>query len=129
MIERMRERLPLIRPLLVPLILYIGAMVLVMFFLDAYSDSPWRYAVVLAPMVPGVWLALGVVKAILKLDGLSQKIILESLAVSFAATLFLVMTLNFLGAAGLESPNPGYIGLFMVLVWLIAKLVISRRYE
>jgi len=127
--ERFRERLPLIRPLLVPFILYMGLLVFVITFMHAYPTSAWRYPVALTPMLPGFFLAAGLVRAIRHLDEMNRKIIFESLAVAFAATLFLTLSLGLLGFAGLGNLDSIYIALFMVVVAFIAKLVISRRYE
>jgi hypothetical protein len=129
MIERFRERLPLIRPLFVPLILYIGLLALAMTMVENFPQSPWRYAVALSPMLPGFFLAAGVVRMVIKLDELSRKVILESLAIGFAATMILLLGLGLLEAAGMESPGSIYIALFMGMVLIVAKLVLSRRYE
>ncbi len=125
----MKERLPLLRPLLLPAILYIGLVVLANTILDANPASTWRYLVALTPMVPGVFLALGVMGAIRKLDELGRKIILESLAITFALTYLLAISLGFLGLAGLTIPNPIFIALFMSVAWLAAKLFIQSRYQ
>lgn len=127
--ERFRERLPLVRLLFVPLVLYIGLLVIVKSFLDANTSSPWRYAAAWAPMVPGLFLAAGIVVTIRKLDKLNRKIILESLAIAFAATLFLTFNLGLLSLAGLAQPNSIIIALFMaVVVWMMAKLIITHKY-
>ena len=42
-----------------------------------HPDSPWRYEVALTPMIPGIWMAAGVVRAIQKLDELERRILLE----------------------------------------------------
>lgn len=127
--ERFRERLPLIRPLLIPFVLYIGLLVFTISFLETYPTSQWRYLVSLTPMIPGFFLASGALVAIRKLDELNRKIILECLAIAFAATLFLTLSLGLLGFAGMGNLGSIYIALFMVIVALVAKLVITRRYK
>ena len=129
MIERAKARVKLIRPLLIPLILYIGLLFLSMRWVANHPDSPWRYAAALTPMIPGVWIAIGVVRAIQKLDELERMILLEGLAVSFMGTLILVLSLGFLEIAGFPPISGVYIGLFMVVLWLAAKLIIHRTYE
>jgi hypothetical protein len=129
MIERAKARVKLIYPLLIPLILYIGALAFSMNWLELNPDSPWRYVVALSPMIPGVWIAVGVVRAIKKLDELERSVLLEGVAVSFVGTLILVMSLGFLEIAGLPPLSGIYIGLFMVVLWLITKLVIHKVYE
>jgi hypothetical protein len=129
MIERAKARAKLVRPLFVPLILYIAALVFSMNWLETYPDFPWRYAVALTPMIPGLWIAAGVVRAIQRVDEMERLILLEGIAVSFMGTLILVMSLGFLQIAGFPPQSGVYIGLFMVVLWLIAKLAIHRGYE
>lgn len=48
----------------------------------------------LLPMLPGIWVAFGAVRAILRLDELERKVLLEGIAVSFAITLIPVMSMG-----------------------------------
>lgn len=128
MIERAKARAKLIRPLLLPLVIYIGLLVFSMGWVGDHSDSPWRYVVALTPMVPGVWIAVGVVQGIQKLDEMERLILLEGIAVSFMGTMILVLSLGFLQIAGFPLVSGVYIGFFMVVLWLIAKLSIHRKY-
>lgn len=129
MIERFKERSTLIKPLLVPAILYMSFVILAIIFLDIFPASPWKVPVLLIPIIPGVFFALGIVKSIGKLDEMSRKILLESFAVSFAITFFLTFPLGLLELGGVLVLNSVYIGLFMILTCLVAKILISRRYE
>jgi hypothetical protein len=126
MLERMKERAPFIRPLLVPAILYLGLTTAVPFI---HLASPWNWLVYISPMIPGLFLALGVIKVINKLDEFSRKVIIESAAVTFAISLFLILTLGFLEAGGLLHIESIYIAMFMAVTWLVIKLLIHRRYE
>lgn len=129
MIERAKERFPLIRPLLIPLILYLGVMAFSLNWIEANPVSIWRFPVALALMLPGVFIVLGVVRAIRKLDELAHKILMEGIAVSFVLTLVLTLSLGLLGMAGLRQPNAVYIGLFMVVMALLGKLLVSGKYQ
>jgi hypothetical protein len=115
--------------LLVPAVLYIGLGLIVNHWLVSNPNSGWRNLVALLPMIPGLFLVFGIVRAIQRLDELSRKIILDSVAVSFMATLILVISLGYLGLAGLVQPNGVYISLFMLVVLLISKLIFSHRYQ
>ena len=128
MIERAKARAKLIRPLLFPLVLYIGLLAFSMSWLKGHPGSAWRYGVALTPMLPGMWIAVGVVRAIQKLDELERRILLEGLAVAFLGTLILVLSLGFLQLAGFPPVSGVYIGFFMVVLWLAAKLAIHRKY-
>jgi hypothetical protein len=129
MIERFKERFPLVRPLLIPFVLYLGLLPFTLNWIEDHPGSPWRNLVALAPVIPGAFIAWGMVRAIAKLDELSRKILLDGMAISFAFTLVLTMSLGFLGMAGLAMPNPVYISLFMVVMWLVGKLLVTSRYE
>jgi len=80
-------------------------------------------------MLPGVFIVLGVVRAIRKLDELAQKILMEGIAISFVLTLVLTLSLGLLGMAGLRQPNAVYISLFMVVIALLGKLLVSGKYQ
>ena len=80
-------------------------------------------------MLPGVFIVLGVVRAIRKLDELAQKILMEGIANSFVLTLVLTLSLGLLGMAGLRQPNAVYISLFMVVMALLGKLLVSGKYQ
>jgi hypothetical protein len=128
MIERAKERFPLIRPLLIPLVFYIGLLAWSLHWLQSHPASAWRYLVVLAPMLPGIFIAFGILRATRKLDELAQKIILEGMAVSFVFTLILTLSLGLLSMAGLPQPNTVFISLFMAVMWLAGKLFFSGKY-
>ena len=120
--DRIRYRFSLIRPLLIPLILYIGALAFAMQWLEANPDSGWRYVVALAPMLPGIWMALGMLRAITRLDELERRILLEAAAGSFAITLLLMLSMGLLGFAGLAQLNGVYIAGVMAFLLLLGKL-------
>lgn len=129
MIERLRERLPLLRPLILPLAIYFVLLTFAFIFILMFPASPWRYAVVLTPIIPGFFIATGIINMLRKLDELSQRVILESMAITFAATLMLLLSLGLLEGAGMKTPSSIYVLGFMGVVLLAAKLIISRRYE
>ena len=129
MIERAKERFPLIRPLLIPLVLYLGLLAFSLSWIEEHPESAWRYPVALAPMLPGIWMTWGIVRAIRKLDELARKILLDGMVVSFCFTLVLTLSLGLLGMAGLPQPNAVYISLFMVVMLLIGKLLVTGKYQ
>ena len=129
MIERFKARFKLLRPLLLPFVVYIALLYFSMSWLEANPDTSWRYVVALLPMVPGVIIALGVVRAIQQLDELERMILLEGMAVSFAFTLVLVLSMGLLGFVGIPQLNGIYIGLVMSVLWLAGKLWMTRKYQ
>ena len=129
MIERAKERWVLVRPLLVPFVIYLILLVFAVSWLGNNPDSSWRFLVALLPMIPGLFIAVGVLRAIRKLDELAQKTLLEAIAISFGFTLILTLSLGMLSVAGFPQPDGMYIALFMVIMAMAAKLYLSRKYE
>ena len=126
--DKIKRRSKLIRPMLVPLILYIGALVISVNYLDSISSN-WKFAIALLPVVPALWIALGVIKAINQLDELEQKIMFEGAAFSLLTTTLGLMVFGFLKQVGVEQPSFPYIVLFMMFMWLIGKLRGNRKYR
>jgi len=129
MFERAKERFSLIRPLLIPLVLYLGLIAWSLHWLQVHPDSNWRYPVALTPMLPGIFIALGMIRALRKLDELAQKILMEGMAVSFVFTLMLTLSLGLLGMADFPQPNTAYVAFFMIVMWLVGKLFITGKYQ
>ena len=126
--DKIKRRSKLIRPMLVPLILYIGALVISVNYLDSISSN-WKFAIALLLVVPALWIALGVIKAINQLDELEQKIMFEGAAFSLLTTTLGLMVFGFLKQVGVEQPSFPYIVLFMMFMWLIGKLRGNRKYR
>lgn len=129
MLERIKYRAKLVRPLLVPFVLYVGLLAFSLSWLEANPESTWRYPVALLPLLPGVFIAFGVVRAIGQLDELERKTLLDGMAISFACTFILLISLGLMGMAGLPQVNGMYIALFMALLWLVGKLWMTGRYR
>lgn len=127
--KRIKERLILIRPLFVPLILYIGTLAISANsqFADPLTLVNWL--VMALPIIPAVFLGLGLIKAINKLDELERKIIYEAASFSFVVTFLALMGFGFFTRADIQVTNPLYISLFMAVLLLIGKLLGNRRYE
>ncbi|HSG24629.1 MAG TPA: hypothetical protein VLA32_00810 [Anaerolineales bacterium] len=128
MIDRIKKRSKLVRPMMIPFILYIGALVISVNYLDTISTN-WKYGIALLPVVPAVWMALGVIKAINQLDELEQKIMFEGAAFSLLTTTLGLMVFGFLKQVGVEQPSFPYIIIFMMFMWLIGKLRGNRKYR
>ena len=129
MIERMKSRLKIIRPLFVPLVFYIGVLIFSFNWFDANPVASWRMVIALIPMIPGIFIAIGIVRSIQQLDEMERVILLEGMAISFMATFALLISMGLLGAAGVQQLNGSFIALFMAVMWMIGKLWGHRRYR
>ena len=126
---RILYRLQLVKSLLAPAVLLIGFELIAFSFFSARPESGWRYLVALLPVAPGIWLALGIVRISQRLDELERKNLQEGITFSFAGTLLLTLSLGFLNLAGLPPVNPTWIGLIMLVLWLVGKLWSGRLYR
>lgn len=127
--KRIKERLQLIRALFFPLILYIGALAISASSQYANPLTLVNWLVMALPIFPAIFLALGLINTINKLDELERKIILEAASFSFVVTFLVLMVLGFFTKANIYSPNPIYISLFMAIFLLIGKFLATRRYQ
>lgn len=126
---RFKERFKMLRPVLVPFVFYIGALAFSASWLEDNPDSSFRSFLSLVPIFPAIWIAFSLVNFLKKLDELEQRIINEAASFSFMFTFLLLLTMSFLGQAGIEMPDPVFIVMFMVVFLLIGKIRGNRRYE
>lgn len=129
MIERIKQRAHLVRPLLIPLIFYIGLLAFSTSWLADNPASPWRTAATLLPLIPGFFIMYGVIRAISQLDELERKHLTDGILISFSGTFILTLTLGLLSQAGFPQPNSIYIALVMAVLWLGGKLWSQRKYQ
>ncbi len=127
--KRIKHRAKRIRPLLLPLVLYIGLLALAVMWAPDMGTSPWRYVVVLLPMIPGLFLAYGVVRATSKIDEMERRILLEAVAFSFIFTLILLLSFGLLGLVGIPQPSPVIISAIMCFLLVVGKLWGNWRYR
>ena len=126
--KRIKRRATLIRPLLLPLILYIGLLAVAVSFVPDMEDTPWRTIVALLPMVPGLFLVLGILRMTAQIDEMERRILLEAVAFSFILTLLLLLTFGLLGLVGVPRPSPIIIAAIMCFLLLLGKLLANRKY-
>lgn len=127
--KRVKERFQLIRPLMVPLVLYIGLLAVSSTRLKPDQALGTKIVLIMLPMLPAIFLAFGFVKAVSKLDELERKIILEAAAFTLVITLLAMIALMLLKQAGVSTPDPGYIGMGMAIILVIGKLVGNWRHR
>jgi hypothetical protein len=114
--------------MLIPLVLYISAVVIMATTLDSIT-SGWKYVIALLPVFPAIFIALGVINAINQLDELERRIMLEGAAFSLLTTTLGLMVFGFLKQVGVEQPTAPYIIIFMMFMWLVGKLRGNRKYK
>jgi len=105
--ERIKYRFKFIRPLLIPLVLYLA----------------------LLPLIPGLFLTFGVVGITSKIDEMERRIMLEAVSFSFVFTLILLFTFALLGLVGVPDPSPVIIVTIMCFLVVIGKLRGNWKYR
>ena len=128
-LQRIKQRSQRIRPLLIPLILYIGLLALAVSWAPTMEPSIWRYVVALLPMIPGLFLAFGIVRVTSKIDEMERRILLEAVAFSFIFTLILLLSFGLLGLVGVPQPRSIYIVFMMCMLLVVGKLWGNWRYR
>jgi len=127
--SRIKQRAKLIRPLLVPLILYLGLLAVAVVWAPKMEASPWSYVVALLPILPGLFLALGIVRMTSKIDEMERRIVLEAVAFSFIFTLILLLSFALLGLVGVPQPSNTWVVFIMAMLLIIGKFWGNWRYR
>jgi len=128
-IDRIKKRALRIRPLLVPMFLYIVFLALSVYQAPKMEPSIWRYLVALLPLIPGLWLAFGVLRATRKIDEMERRILFEAVVFSFMFTLITLFSFGLLGLVGVPQPSSINIVFLMCMLLVIGKFWGNWRYR
>ena len=127
--KRIKQRAKLIRPLLVPLVLYLGLLAVAVTWAPKLESSIWGYVIALLPLIPGLFLTFGVIRMTSKIDEMERRIILEAAAFAFIFTLLLLLSFALLGLVGVPQPSNTWIVFIMCMLLIIGKLWGNWRYR
>lgn len=108
---------------------YAVVLVLVIAFGDLDGTSRWRFLWAVLPVLPALAMLRAAMRHVQRVDELQRALLLQGLAVGFAATCVAAVTLGLLEAAGLDlAGSTAWLvyGVGMV-AWGVASLVLSRR--
>jgi hypothetical protein len=127
--QRIKQRAQRIRPLLIPLILYLVLLAVAVWQAPQMEPSIWRYLVALLPMIPGLFLTFGIVRVTTTIDEMERRILLEAVTFSFIFTLVLLLSFGLLGLVDVPQPRPIHIVTIMCMLLVIGKLWGNWRYR
>jgi len=127
--KRIKQRAKRIRPLLIPLVLYLGLLIVAVMWAPKMENTIWGYVIALLPMIPGLFLTVGIVKVSRTLDEMERRILLEAAAFSFIFTLILLLSFGLLGLVGIPQPRPVIIFSIMCFLLVIGKFWGNWRYR
>ena len=127
--KRIKQRAKRIRPLLLPLILYSGLILIAARWAPQFAGTVWGYIIALLPMIPGLFLAVGAVRITAELDEMERRILQEAVTFSFVFTLLILVSLGLLEFVGVQQPGVIFIALLMCVLLVIGKLWGNWRYR
>ena len=127
--ERIKQRAKRMRPVFVSLIFYIGLLVVAVTWAPQFEGSPWGYIVALLPMIPGFFIAYGIVHMTSQLDEMERRILLEAAAFAFIFTLILLLSFALLGLVGVPQPSNTWIVFVMCMLLIVGKFWGNWRYR
>jgi O-antigen/teichoic acid export membrane protein len=110
------------------MVAYSLVLVATIMLVDAYPQAPWRWAAVLAPLVPVAFVVRAVVRSFGRMDELQRRIQIEALAFAFAGGSFLTLTVGFLQIVGLPSLSWLLVWPIFAVLWAIGGAWAQRRY-
>lgn len=96
--------------------------------LNDFPGAPWRYAVVLVPMIPPGYLVWAAVRYLRGIDELQRQIQLEGLGFAFAAGSVITFGYGFLQLAGLPEASWFWVWPVYATMWMLGALLARRRY-
>lgn len=111
---------------------YAVILVAVNLFYDRWeggSQSGWRFALAVLPMIPAVFTIRAIVRHLHRVDELEQLIQFKCLAIAFASTAFLTFTYGFLEGVGLPKLSMFWVWPLMGTCWFIARFAVGRTYS
>ncbi len=127
--KRVKRRAALLRPLLLPLLLYLALLALAVSQVPSMAPTPLRYVVALLPIVPGLYVAFGIVRMAAKIDEMERRVLLEAVTFSFILTLIFLFSAGLLGLAGVPQPSPIITAAIMCFLVVVGKLWSNWRYR
>jgi len=124
-IERHRQRV-----FRVQLWIGVGCFMLANLALHQWSElsgsSPWRFAWVVLPLIPIVWIVIVIVRRVRQMDEYQVKLVFPGLAVGFAVAIVTAITVGTLNSVGLAQFDGGWIvAITGVVAWEVTNLVVG----
>lgn len=92
-------------------------------------DSPWRWLVSLAPMLPSLLVLRVVLRQARRMDELQLRVQFEAIGFAFAGTALLTFGYGFLENVGLPRLPMFTIWPLMAVLWIVGGLIAARRYR
>lgn len=108
---------------------YVVILPIAMTLLERYPDAPWRYALVLTPVIPLCFALAAMFRFFNRIDELQRRIHLDAVAAAAGITAIVTFAYGMLENAGLPNLNMVLVFPFTIAVWGIAAAISARRYQ
>lgn len=93
------------------------------------EDGAWKTVISLAPMLPGIFIAISVLRQLRRVDELQRKIQLEAFSLAFAGTALITFSYGFLENVGYPKLTMFAVWPVMSTLWIIGGVISHRRYR
>ncbi|MFP8881610.1 MAG: hypothetical protein VCE43_20210 [Myxococcota bacterium] len=93
------------------------------------DDSPWRFAVAIAPVLPLGIAAWAIFRALQRIDELHLRVQLNALALAFGASALTSICVGFLQIGGLPDLSWIWVWPMMGAYWCLGVLISVRRFS
>jgi len=117
------------RRIIVGMLGYAVVLMLAVTFVKAYPQSPWRYVVMLLPILPAMWSLVGVMKFLRAMDEMQRRVHMEGVAFAFLVTVVLAFSYGLLERAGMPNIPTIWVASLMIFLWGVGNYIAARRYR
>ena len=110
-------------------IAYVCGILAMQYLYWKHAHSPYRYWLVLLPVLPMIYLIVTIIRQISELDEMWKKIITEALAFSAIATTWTCCSLFFLRAIDAPTIQAEWVFFMLIAYYLTGFFFSWRRYK
>ncbi|MEO8745809.1 MAG: hypothetical protein ABI455_11150 [Candidatus Dormiibacterota bacterium] len=108
---------------------YLAVLVGSVTVVGANPTAPWRYYVIVLPVLPGALVIWQFVMALARLDEMQKRIQMEAFGFALATTALLTFGYGFLEGAGLPHLSWTFVLPLMAVLWAIGAAICTWRYR
>jgi hypothetical protein len=108
---------------------YVVTLLLAITCVRNWPESPWRYPVMLVPVIPAVYGLVAIMRFVRAMDELQRRVHLEGVAFAFATTIVIALSWGLLERAGAPKLPAIWVATIMIGLWGIGNRIAARRYR
>ena len=108
---------------------YTVTLLLAITFIKAFPATPWKYAVMLVPVIPACWGVVATLRAVRAMDELQRRVHLEGVSFSFVITVVIMLGWGLMERAGLPPIPNIWVASGMIGLWGVGNHLAAKRYR